>query len=74
MIKHAAEQYRIISSRSINTEKEESAFNLIKTTNNTLNPCPSHVINNAFITIHVSEKSTGFKNINIIQTDEESVV
>ena len=57
LIRHAAEQYCIISGRSLNAEKEEATFNLIKTiTNNTSNQWPNHVINNAFIRIRVSEE------------------
>ena len=70
----ATEQYGIISGRSVNAEKEEATFNLIKTTSNTLNRWPNHVTSNTFIRIQVSEKSTGLENIKIIQTDDGSLV
>ena len=65
MIKHAAEQSGIISSRYVNAEKEEATFNLIKATNNTLNHWQSHVINNAFTRIQLHKVFSNSMNFHL---------
>ena len=50
LIKHSPEQYRILSGRLANTEKEEATFNFIKVVNNlTSNHHLSNIIANAII-------------------------
>ena len=50
LIKHAPEQYRIVSGRTSNTEKEEATFSHIKRdTNNASNHHADNVISNAII-------------------------
>ena len=47
-MKHSPEQYRILSGRLANTEKEEATFNFIKkATKLTANHHPANVIANA---------------------------
>ena len=50
LIKHSPEQYRILSGRLANTEREEATFNFMKVvTNLTSNHHPSNIIANAII-------------------------
>ena len=50
LIKHAPEQYHIVSGRTCNTEKEEANFNFIKRdTTNASNHHSDNVISNAII-------------------------
>ena len=49
LIAHSADQYRIVSGRCANAEKEEATFSKIKSiTNNTSNKWPDHVIKKLF--------------------------
>ena len=56
LIRHSPEQYRLISGRSSNTEKEEAQFNALKTfTNLASNHHPENVIFNSTIRLHAKE-------------------
>jgi len=55
---HASLQYRIISGRASNTEKEESTFNSLKTfTKHTSNHHPSNIILNALVRFQSCESN-----------------
>ena len=57
IVKHAPDQYRIISGMSSNTESEERQFNFFKQiTKSTSNHHPNHVILNAIKRLQVKEK------------------
>ena len=57
LTRHAAEQYRLFSGRSTNTEKKEATFNKIKVyTNLTSNDHPENLILNAVIRLQVNEE------------------
>ena len=56
LITHSAEQYRLFSGRSSNTEKEEAVFNTLKKfTNLTSNHHPDNVIYNALVRIQAHQ-------------------
>ena len=56
LIRHSAEQYRLFSGRSSNTEKEEAVFNTFKKfTNLTSNDHPDNVICNALVRIQAHQ-------------------
>ena len=56
LITHSAEQYRLFSGRSSNTEKEEAVFNTLKKfTNLTSNDHPDNVICNALVRIQAHQ-------------------
>ena len=57
LTRHAAEQYKLFSGRSTNTEKEEATFNKIKFyTNLTSDHHPENVILNAVIRLQVNKE------------------
>lgn len=57
LVRHAPLQYRVISGRSANTEKEEASFNPIKSvTKLTSNNHPDNIISNAMIRLQAAEK------------------
>ena len=57
LIIHARQQYRIISGRTANTEKEEAMFTTIKNnTNLTSNHHPYNIISNVIIRYQAKEK------------------
>ena len=57
LIIHARQQYRIISGRTANTEKEEAMFTTIKNnTNLTSNHHPDNIISNVIIRYQAKEK------------------
>ena len=71
LIHHSAQQYQIISGRSINTESEESTFNSLKTfTNLTLNHHSDHVVVNALVQTQAKEALNPNKLHNL--TDEKN--
>ena len=56
LIRHSAEQYRLFSGRSSNTEKEEAVFNTLKKfTNLTSNHHPDNMIYNALVRIQAHQ-------------------
>ena len=55
LIRHSAEQYRLFSGRTTNTEKEEAMFNPLKTyTKLTSNHQPDNVISNSIIRVQAT--------------------
>ena len=56
LITHSAEQYRLFSGRSSNTEKKETVFNTLKKfTNLTSNHHPNNVIYNTLVRIQAHQ-------------------
>ena len=71
LIHHSAQQYQIISGRSINTKSEESTFNSLKTfTNLTSNHHSDHVVVNALVQTQAKEAINPNKLHNL--TDEKN--
>ena len=63
-MRHSAEQFRLYSGRSTNTEKEEATFNTLKTfTNLTSNHHTENIIFNAIVRMQAKEKLEGEKVI-----------
>ena len=61
---HAREQYRIVSGRTANTEREEAMFTNIKTfANETSNHQPENIISNAVIRYQAKRKLEGVASI-----------